>query len=336
MKRYRIVLLAIALLVFGSSLQAELTTGNLVVSVNEFTGSANDPRYVAEFSTDGTRIQRFQNLPLPESDDSLSEFARNLVVLNGSIYVYNGTDAPTISELASPSPGSSWTQPYSAPEWNTIPNVSFGGLDAFGNYLFATDMKVDGDAMGVVRFDTSDGTWTRFGVPGDDGTDPRDLAVDASGKVYALSNNPLRQIDVFDGLSGEAVDSVTLTFDDWRALDVALDGTIYVASWNGDVTRFSAAGSVLDTVNVTNKRFNDIDINHDTGQIALGTGNSGEVYLTDLSLDSFSSFRATESVIGGDAFVSWVGVTAIPEPSSVLPCALLTTGLWVSRRRRKQ
>ena len=53
------------------------------------------------------------------------------------------------------------------------------------------------------------------------------------------------------------------------------------------------------------------------GRIALGTGGNGfdggKIVLTDLALDSATSFRATNNANGGTAFVAWVPV---PEPST--------------------
>src|SRR5262249_32724861 len=129
-------------------------------------------------------------------------------------------------------------------------------------------------------------------------------------------------------------------FEDNRAVAAAADGTLYVASWTGDIQHFSANGTLLKTLSIAGDNFESIAINYATGQIALGTGFSGQVVITDLALDSFTHFVATDNAnLGGEAFVSWVATQSVPEPSSLIllgtAAALLAGPLCVRAARRR-
>ena len=309
----------------GSAEGAPIMPGNLIATVNEFTGSSPAPTYVAEYSPSGVRVQILANVPAPGGSGPTSDEARDLVVGPGNaIYVYNGTFDPFLARLDGGS--STWTQQTFA-GWSTVNNLTFGGLARLDEFLYATDMRTFGpgdEPSGIVRFDTAGGPTVRFAET----IEPIDVTIGADRVVYALpgAGLPNDTIFRFDATSLAALGTVPIQFADNRALAVAADGSIFVASFDGAIRRYSPTGILVDSLTVPGAHFADIDIDP-SGRIALGTGFDGEIVLTDLALDVFNRFRATESTFGGEVFVSWVPQPAVvPEPSCG---ALLALGLIV-------
>jgi hypothetical protein len=301
-----------AWLFLGLAHSSPLTQGNLIASVNEFTGSSSAPTYVAEYTMTGTRVQILANVPQPGSTGPTTEEARDLILGPGNaIHLYNGTFSPYLARLDLNT--LAWTQQTFA-GWSTVNNLSYGGLARLGQYVFATDMNTGGGApAGVVRFDTGGGPTVRFA-----GTiEPIDLNMGPSAVLYTLpgASSPNDTVAKYDANTLASLGTVTIQFDDNRALAVASDGSIFVATWGGVIRRYSAAGSLLDSLTVPGANFADIDINA-AGQIALGTGFEGDIILTDLALDAFTRFRATDSTLGGEVFVAWVEPQAVPAPRS--------------------
>ena len=310
---------------------ASLTAGNLIVSVNEFTGLSTAPTYIAEYTTSGSRVQIIANVPNPDgTGDPNDEQARDLILgPDNAIYLYNGTFDPTLARFDLETTGVS-QQSFAG--WSTVNNITYGGLDRLGQYIFATDMETAGGGtpQGVIRFDTAGGPTVRFAET----VEPIDLNIGPDGLLYALDG--LDTVFTFDPLTFAALGSVALDFDSHRAIAVAGDGSIYSATFGGEIKHFSASGTLLNSLTVAGANFGDIDIGVD-GRIALGTGFDGEVVLTDLSLDSFTRFRATDSTSGGEVFVSWVNpALAIPEPSSMALVSIGAVALAASSRLRRR
>jgi hypothetical protein len=131
--------------------------GNLLVT----TAGSYPQQFLKEYTPSGSLV-RTVNVPPPPG--SSGDTARDLVQdAGGKVYVYNGTFTPA---LATYNPGTSaWTQQqYSG--WSTVNNVSYGGVGLYQNYVFASDMTTAGDpagqSNGIVRFDLTTGTVTRF------------------------------------------------------------------------------------------------------------------------------------------------------------------------------
>ncbi|MCD0458319.1 NHL repeat-containing protein [Roseiconus lacunae] len=321
----------------SNDVSGELTTGNLIVSINEFTGLNTAPSYVAEYTTAGTRVQTFQEVPDPASGSS-TDHARDLVYLNGAVYVHNSNNSPSeLLRISPATPTASWEETIEFAGWDTDGFISTGGLEAFNNYLFATDSQPASNGGGIVRFNLLNGSAQRLNSATPTTDNPYDLNLDVHGNLYTINNRVSDQIDVYDSESGDYLRSITISFDQWRSIDVASDGSIFVGNTSGELVRFSSDGStMLDSIQLqTSGYVGDIDINDQTGEIAATFGQlKDSVFLTDQQLGSFTSFRVTDSNAGSrNLFVSWVGVTAIPEPSSGLLCAGLSMAVLLRRRR---
>lgn len=314
----------------GKVAAVPLLLGDLAASVNEFTGSSTAPRYLAEYTTAGVQRQMFPAVPQPGGSGPTTDTLRDLTVGPGNaLYLYNGTFTPTLTRLDLVS--NTYSQ-QSFAGFSTINNGTFGGLSNRGPYVFATDQQTfggtGGEPQGILRFDTTGGPTVRFAT----NIGPSDLNIGLDGLLYALDGNgsPNPFFYKFDPISLTPLGVIPIQFEDNRAIAVALDGTVYVATSSGVIRRYSAGGTLLNSLTVPGAFFGDIDINPD-GRIALGTAQSGEIVLTNLSLTSFTRFRATASTSGGSVFVSWV--LPVPEPGTALfGCSLL--GVIASRRRR--
>ena len=304
-----------------------MVVGNLVVSVNEFTGSSPAPTYLGEYQTNGTRRQILANVPAPGGTGVTTEEARDLVFdpVANAVYLYNGTFSPYLARYGVVA--QTWTQ-QTFTGWSTVNNGSYGGIAKLGNGIYVSDMNTGGATpQGIVRFDLGGGATTRFATT----IQPKDLTIGPNGILYALdgAGSPTNTLYKFDPLSGTSLGTVSIDFDDHRAVAALADGTFFTASWGGLIRHYSATGTLLGSLTAPGENFSDIDISA-TGQIALGTGFEGDVVLTTTTLTGFTKFRATDSTSGGTTFVAWV----VPEPTA-LPMMMLGGGLLLAGLRRR-
>jgi hypothetical protein len=269
---------------------------------------------VREFTTGGVQVGSSFTVP------SAGETERRDLVVDdlGQLHVYNGTFGPSLSTRSTPA--GTWTHhPFAG--WDTINNVSYGGIGWWANWLFASDMVISGDASGVVRLDRTTGAGQRF----DDGHDSIDVNVGLDGKVYSLSGDAR----VFDPQSLALLSVVSLAAaEDCRAIAADGFGRIYTASWDGMLRRFSAAGVLEASLHSGTSNLTDIDIAPD-GTVIVG-GRFGTFAVTTTSLASAQQFVVDQ--INRPVFVSFT--TAIPEPATALIWALLP--LAAARRVRSR
>ena len=303
MKRTTLALLVIALAPFELFADA-VVPGNLLVSTENT---------IYETTTDGQIVGVFP-AQYPGGTYPATEYARDIAVDDdGIVHLFNGTFSPYMSSrdpaLALPT----WThQTY--PNWKTVNNGSYGGIDTHLNQVFVTDMLTDN---GVVSFDTESGVAFRFA----DGTDAIDLTVGLDGLLYVLSpgGSPNgRTIDVYDPQTYSFIRSIDLTaIFGWtahRSMAVDFNGDLYIADWDGEINHVSAAGELLQTISPPcdwigreiQCSFYDIDIS-ESGQLALGS-RFGEVIVTDVNFSSVSKFQIGDR----GTFVEFV-----PEPAVV-------------------
>lgn len=261
--------------------------GNLLIS---------SENVIYETTLDGTVVGAYAS-QYPGGAYPATEYARDVAVDgDGVVHLYNGTFSPYLSSrdpaLALPT----WShQTY--PDWNTVNNGSYGGIDVHENQVFVTDMLT---GNGVVAFDNDTGVAVRFA----DGTDAIDLTVGLDGLLYVLSPGGSpggRTIDVYDPGTYAYIRSVDLTaifgWTEHRAVAVNSNGDLYVADWDGEIHHIDAAGALVQTIAPPcdwigfdiQCSFYDINIS-ESGQLALGS-RFGEVIVTDADFASVSKFQ---------------------------------------------
>lgn len=298
---------------FGVTFQATAAFPDLLVSVNEFTGGTNAPRYMG-FYQNGI----FMGGYYPPIDQHYMEgpAVRDLVQSeDGTIWIFNGTFSPTLWEISPEGVHTLWT----IDGWSLVNQTMRGGIALSDNYLFLTDNNTAGDDEDdlLIRMDVKDMSYERFGLDPNGFYTPFDLAV-SDDQVYTLDTHG--GVWVHDITTLELLRTFDLPYSgDYFGIDVS-GGYVYTSGYDfGDsfnlIKKFTLQGVLVDELIIPRGgNLGDIDVNDDTGEIAVGTTNSGEVILTTTDLNDYTSFRATESRFGGGTFVAF---PVVPEPTSL-------------------
>jgi hypothetical protein len=218
-----------------------------------------------------------RSIKIPDNNE-YTGYARDIAVLDdGRIAVYNGTFAPYLSIYT---PERHQWQNVMAPGWSTVNNGSYGGIDAIGDVVYATNMAVYGSqSMGFVRFDLVEG---RTDFVSQDETS--DLTVGLDGFLYGTNG---RDVWKYDPSDFSLISSVEL--DDVRGIAVAVNGDIFVASWAGQIKHYSSDGVLLKQLQIGGN-FSDISL-RTTGDIVIGE-RFGKLYLTNTELNEYTLIHA--------------------------------------------
>lgn len=295
----------------------ELTPGNILVTHSPIGIGANAS--LEEYTPTGTLVRSVQ---LPDFSEGDFADVRDVVLdRNGNVQIYNGTFSPRLTTYDPVANSMTNTQ---FPDWNTARNVTFGGLAAWRNFVYATDQEVAGDDPnlheGIVRFDIETGTARRFV---DDG-DFIDLAVGLDGFLYALGpgSNPtgqyIRVYNPFDmQLSREIQLPSASQYANIRAITVDASGTIYAVQFRDPyISVFNRDGVPLmqrDSRLGAEADFSDIDI-HENGRDLLIANintsnttnpNDGDIVLTTTALGWFTVLQAPDAT-SDMKFAGWV------------------------------
>ena len=292
----------------GGRADAQAPTPNLLVVTN---------RTLKEYTLSGSLVRSVPITPDPAGDASWS---RDVTVDDvGRAHVYDGTFNPSLNTL-DPASGS-WS-PRKHPGWSTVNNVSFGGVAAFGNYVFATDMwtagNVDPNARGLIRFDLTNNTSVRFFPT----VDFIDVNLGLDGLLYGLQDE--YTIRVFDPNTLALVRTVGLA-SDVRAVAVDTNGEIFGASWAFRVHRFSSTGALLQSFDTSGNSTIDIDIDL-AGRVIFGS-RDGRVYVTDRQLSPPIVFDSSPAGFD-EGFVTFARPT--PLPTNLAATAAGTTRINLS------
>jgi hypothetical protein len=299
-------------LLVGTARAAELTPGNLLVTVS-------DLYTLSEYTPAGGLVQSL-TVPYPVPPRPPGEVVRDILVTpSGSVAVYNGTFDPYMSRWT-PATGD-WTHDtYEG--WSTANLVSWGGIGAWNNYVYVTDTATYGEpadeAKGIVRVDTATGTAARY----IDYVEFIDVTAGFDGNLYALQPNEtlVYQIDP---------QTMTVERGFWlgaacHGIAVNAAGEIFGASGDGHLYEFNWLGQLQNTIDPGVGNLTDVDLD---GNGALVAGSrEGWVVVSHETLQSVSAFRAAYYL---PTFVSFT--TPVPEPASLV--AVLLGFALVLRRR---
>lgn len=267
-----------------------------------------------QYSLDGTLVQT-QFIPANASNET----PRDLIAGAASaVHLFNGTFDPLLSTLSQ----GQWTH-SSFSGWSIPNNVSYGGIARVGTDIIVTDGMTyqGGEAKGLVRFDTTSVNSPQRYL---DENAYIDVTLGQDGKLYALRNT-YGDLDVIDPQTMTILNSVDLGHtSSSRAVTADSSGTIFMASWDGNLYRYSASGTQEASLDLGTGTYDndlyDIDI-APNGTIAVGN-RFGKVFVTDTSLQNAQSF----SVSNSGAFVAFSGGTSTtpdteePEPQEPTYC----------------
>lgn len=298
---------------------APFAAGNIIVSNSPF----GDPR-LYEFTRGGVQIQE---VDIPSSVEH-----RDLVLdRNGDAAVYAGTFNPVLTTY---DPAVGAFSNTSGPDgWSTVNNLTYGGMAAFGKWVFATDMATSapGSPSGIIRFDIVDYSSVRFGVGNN-----IDLNVGLDGLLYALDNNASAagsHIRVYDPTSMLFQRSFTLGAP-VRAIAVNAAGHVFAAQREpvSRVVHFDSNGAFVGSLADPGiGGFGDIDIAYDGDLLVASHG--GVVLLTDTSLTDATFFNTRTS--NGMNFAAFVQ-RPVPEASTMMLMAVgLLAGVVVRSRGKR-
>jgi hypothetical protein len=310
-----------------------ITPGNVLVSVENFGGPLADS--VLEYTASGTLLQQF-NVPYPGGRPATEDVRGIATNSAGQVQIYNGTFSPFLTTLTPTAggPGAGTYAHTTLAGMSVIANVSFGEIGVLGNLVFAPDMATAGAGSpnGIVRFDLSGATATRFAT----GTDYSTVTVGGDGLVYAINQQflPAATIDVYNPTTMALVRTITLSSTamtaDLRGIAVDASGTIYAAGWDGKIYQLSSTGAVLNSLTSGKSNLESIALDP-TNRLVVG-GRFGDVILTTIALTSETTFAAGSNPIHV-AFVT--PLAPIPEPSIPILCSLLVPALYIYARHRR-
>jgi hypothetical protein len=262
-----------------------LTTGNILLS-DEFS-----PGRIREFTPTGQLVQTF---------NFSAQGPRSIVTdANGNIEIFDGGPAPTLITL-SPVTGGIIAQ-TSFPGWRVRGNLNFGGLAAFGNYVFASDMNTP-DTGGIIAFNIDNFSGRQFAS----GSEYTQITMGKNGLLYALATDG--SVDEFDPLTLAFVRKINLEnpgFSYLLGITVDSSGSIYGVGPSKDIYKFNRNGTVAQVADTGAREFREIAINAQ-GMIEASSAD-GTVVVTDTSLGSFTTLNlgdAIDSAFG--AFSAWV------------------------------
>ena len=185
--------------------------------------------------------------------------------------------------------------------WSTVSGITYGGLAAYGNYVFATDMKAaQNTSSGIIRFNINDHSAQLFAA----GTGYIQVTMGQDGLLYAQypGGSPFGyNVDVFDPNTMTLLRTISLGFSDFTNIAVDPNGNIFaVVLGDFNIYEFNKGGTLVKTFSTSVDGFSGININA-FGQLEAisGYGSPDTVLFTDTSLDSHTTL-----FVG--AFGQWV------------------------------
>ncbi|MBN1911511.1 MAG: hypothetical protein JW818_17345 [Pirellulales bacterium] len=288
------------------SIPSAFTPGNIVLSVRH----NSTPDQLVEVTRTGSLVQAI-DIPNPIGFSYYTTYHADLVVRDGKAYLMElSTDGPD-SLVIYDSRNSSWTR---------ITDVLDGGLNV------NRPLVLEGNTAYTARtkFDLTAGTSSLFDVNTSANQSFRDMCLGQDGLLYGVREDA--RAYVVDPNTTEHVRDILLEGGENSVRSITVDDNLdlFVADFNGKITRYNAAGELLDLFNFGNLcDLVDIDLYED-GTIVVGSRDD-DYFVTDRSLDSVQSLVCPTGGTGIN-----VAFVTVPEPSSgALLLASFLAGLLV-------
>ena len=214
---------------FGGIGPLPIAHGNLLVAYQNV---------IYEYSPAGALVSIRPILGEVPGGGRVTEDLRDLAVgPSGLLHAFVGTIEPL---LATGDPGTGTWREDTDPLWAIFNNGSYGGVAAYGDYVYVGDFL---GANGILRFDTTDDYAV---TPFDFDQYYSDLTMGWDGVLYALRSGELA-VDRIDPATMALLGTTNLA-QGVRGIAVNPAGEIFGAAWTGTIYKFSAAGAVLDSI----------------------------------------------------------------------------------------
>jgi len=238
---------------------------SLSISLPNILVSSNNTLF--EYTAGGEIVQQ---IPIPLNSRETSAQTRDLIVTSsGEIAIFNGTFDP---ELSLYDPETKLWRSFNFPGWSIANNGSYGGIAAYEDGIYVTDMLADGS--GIVRFGL-DGLAQRYL----EGTEYTDLTFGLDGYFYAIQAY-YGKIDVIHPVDMQVVRSIVIEPTvDVRGIAVNAVGEIYAVSWGGELIKYDENGIRINNSQTLLNDLSDIDIDGQ-GRIVFQDRNN-VVYVTN-------------------------------------------------------
>jgi len=274
--------------------------GNILICSSDWNGGSYDST-LYEYTADGVFVDS-SPIPFEVGSSPWDDNVRDLVVdQDGDLHIYHDSGTAV---LATRSALNGEWEYHTHGGWSTGSNLSYGGIAAFGDYVFVTDNGSSGGSqIGLIRFDTRDWSSVRFSV----GESYHDLNMGRDGLLYALKPS-LGGLDVFEPEELTLIRNVTLSgnaaFADKRGVVVDAAGDIYFVTWSEEVIHCNSEGEVLQEFQLSVPSSTmDLDIDP-FGNLVIGS-RFGDVTVLDTSLTSASVFTMGSIQTGQSFFVAF-------------------------------
>jgi hypothetical protein len=274
------------------------TPGNVVVTSQQ---------QLIEYTPSGAVVQTV-NVPTGGGDGGCRDL---MVDKNGNMQIYNGTFSPVLTQY---NPVTN-TFAHQTGVFSTVNNLSYGGLYAWGNYVFVTDMNTNGSpGAGLVRYNLDGGTPTVFGS----GLNYIDVTVGRDGTLYGLRDTGINgggfDVDKFNPTTGSSLGSVHMG-NEFRAMAVDGNGDFYTVDFFNGIIHYNSSGQVVKMLTDTVGGLCDIDMDAN-GNLVMAS-HSGAVVFTTTALTGETGFNHRNTTALN--FVTWADSSlAVPEPSTGL------------------
>jgi hypothetical protein len=303
-----------------------------------------------EYTRAGTLVQ---SISVPVVEPGTGSLRDVVVDSNGNAQMFNGTFNAALTTY-NPNTNTFTTTPITG-GLHTVNNVTFGGITAFGPYVFlATNATGPNPLNGLVRVDVNNlSSQTRFGSGSFGIGDFIQVTAGRDGLIYGLvgSGSPAgTEIDVFDPNTLALIRKITLASPSGDLRDIAVDanGNIFGVSFFKDANgkslyEFGPNGNLINSLALPTpfNNFVGSTVELSAAGDVLVASPSGQIFLTNESFTGLTSFNVA-GANGNELFATFVepppgaALATIPEPATGLALGVGLVLLSLVRRRGRR